>query len=207
VKKNKDVESVIVRLADNPGDGIPLMGSQFAVSTALSGVDFTTSPNYRAEFRATVGCEYAFNAHHPLRMVADRRANFQQIEVGFLGENAAETWEKSILDPSSLSFAELRTMDAYLTIQLSRMLSIFQLEQDGLLEAGTTEHQMQINFPYYFGNDFAKSYWVTQESLWPADFTQLVNSVIDRVVPNFTRSLFERMYQPTSTDEVAETGR
>jgi hypothetical protein len=141
-----------------------------------------------------------------MQLVADRRANFQQIEVGFFGENAAETWEKSILDPSSLSFAELRTMDAYLTIELNRMLSILELEQDGLLDAGTTEQQMRLNFPYYFGNDFAKSYWATQESLWPDDFVQLAGSIIEGVDANFTRSLFERMHQPTSTDELAEAG-
>ena len=34
---NKDVDSIVVRLAGDSGDGIQLMGSQFAVSTALSG--------------------------------------------------------------------------------------------------------------------------------------------------------------------------
>jgi len=42
------------------------MGSQFAVSTALSGADFATFPDYRAD--AAQRFEDAFYAHHPSRM-------------------------------------------------------------------------------------------------------------------------------------------
>ena len=60
---NKDVESIVVRLAGDSGDGIQLMGSQFAVSTALSGVDFATFPDYPAEIRAPVGTTFGVSAY------------------------------------------------------------------------------------------------------------------------------------------------
>jgi len=63
VIKNKDVESIVVRLAGDSGDGIQLMGSQFAVSTALSGVNFTTFPDYPAEIRAPVGTTFGVSAY------------------------------------------------------------------------------------------------------------------------------------------------
>jgi len=63
VNKNKDVESIVVRLAGDSGDGIQLMGSQFAVSTALSGVDFATFPDYPAEIRAPVGTTFGVSAY------------------------------------------------------------------------------------------------------------------------------------------------
>jgi 2-oxoglutarate/2-oxoacid ferredoxin oxidoreductase subunit alpha len=63
VNKNKDVESIVVRLAGDSGDGIQLMGSQFAVSTALSGVDFSTFPDYPAEIRAPVGTTFGVSAY------------------------------------------------------------------------------------------------------------------------------------------------
>jgi len=63
VIKNKDVDSIVVRLAGDSGDGIQLMGSQFAVSTALSGADFATFPDYPAEIRAPVGTTFGVSAY------------------------------------------------------------------------------------------------------------------------------------------------
>jgi 2-oxoglutarate ferredoxin oxidoreductase subunit alpha len=63
VSKNKDVDSIVVRLAGDSGDGIQLMGSQFAVSTALAGADFATFPDYPAEIRAPVGTTFGVSAY------------------------------------------------------------------------------------------------------------------------------------------------
>jgi len=63
VNKNNDVESIVVRLAGDSGDGIQLMGSQFAVSTALAGIDFATFPDYPAEIRAPVGTTFGVSAY------------------------------------------------------------------------------------------------------------------------------------------------
>jgi 2-oxoglutarate ferredoxin oxidoreductase subunit alpha len=63
VIKNKDVHSIVVRLAGDSGDGIQLMGSQFAVSTALAGADFATFPDYPAEIRAPVGTTFGVSAY------------------------------------------------------------------------------------------------------------------------------------------------
>ncbi len=63
MNKNKDVDSIVVRLAGDSGDGIQLMGSQFAVSTALSGADFATFPDYPAEIRAPVGTTFGVSAY------------------------------------------------------------------------------------------------------------------------------------------------
>jgi 2-oxoglutarate ferredoxin oxidoreductase subunit alpha len=62
VNKNKDIQSIVVRLAGDSGDGIQLMGTQFAVSTALSGADFATFPDYPAEIRAPVGNTFGVSA-------------------------------------------------------------------------------------------------------------------------------------------------
>ena len=61
--KNNDVHSVVVRLAGDSGDGIQLMGSQFAVSTALAGADFATFPDFPAEIRAPVGTTFGVSAY------------------------------------------------------------------------------------------------------------------------------------------------
>ncbi len=63
MNKNNDVDSIVIRLAGDSGDGIQLMGSQFAVSTALSGADFATFPDYPAEIRAPVGTTFGVSAY------------------------------------------------------------------------------------------------------------------------------------------------
>jgi 2-oxoglutarate ferredoxin oxidoreductase subunit alpha len=52
-----------VRLAGDSGDGIQLMGSQFAVSTALAGRDFATFPDFPAEIRAPTGTLFGVSAY------------------------------------------------------------------------------------------------------------------------------------------------
>ena len=63
MNRNNDLESVVIRLAGDSGDGIQLMGSQFAVSTALAGADFATFPDYPAEIRAPVGTTFGVSAY------------------------------------------------------------------------------------------------------------------------------------------------
>ena len=63
MNKNKDVDSIVIRLAGDSGDGIQLMGSQFAVATALAGADFATFPDYPAEIRAPVGTTFGVSAY------------------------------------------------------------------------------------------------------------------------------------------------
>lgn len=54
-KPSTAVESVVVRFAGDSGDGMQLAGSQLAMSSALSGNDISTFPNYPAEIRAPKG--------------------------------------------------------------------------------------------------------------------------------------------------------
>ena len=57
------MDSIVVRLAGDSGDGVQLMGSQFIASTALSGKDFATFPDYPAEIRAPVGTTFGVSAY------------------------------------------------------------------------------------------------------------------------------------------------
>lgn len=59
----RSMESIVVRLAGDSGDGVQLMGSQFIASTALSGKDFSTFPDYPAEIRAPVGTTFGVSAY------------------------------------------------------------------------------------------------------------------------------------------------
>jgi 2-oxoglutarate ferredoxin oxidoreductase subunit alpha len=63
VSKNNTLQSIVVRFAGDSGDGIQLLGSQFAVSTALAGRDFATFPDYPAEIRAPTGTTFGETAY------------------------------------------------------------------------------------------------------------------------------------------------
>lgn len=55
-------ESVVVRFAGDSGDGMQLTGAQFTASTALSGSDLSTFPDFPAEIRAPVGTTFGVSA-------------------------------------------------------------------------------------------------------------------------------------------------
>jgi 2-oxoglutarate/2-oxoacid ferredoxin oxidoreductase subunit alpha len=59
----KELESMVVRFAGDSGDGVQLMGSQFVASTALTGSDFATFPDYPAEIRAPAGTTFGVSAY------------------------------------------------------------------------------------------------------------------------------------------------
>ena len=59
----KLMDSIVVRLAGDSGDGVQLMGSQFIAATALSGEDFATFPDFPAEIRAPVGTTFGVSAY------------------------------------------------------------------------------------------------------------------------------------------------
>lgn len=55
-------ESIVVRFAGDSGDGMQLTGGQFTLSSALSGNDFATFPDFPAEIRAPQGTTFGVSA-------------------------------------------------------------------------------------------------------------------------------------------------
>lgn len=53
--KVNELDSITIRFAGDSGDGIQLVGSQFANATAIAGNDLSTLPDYPAEVRAPAG--------------------------------------------------------------------------------------------------------------------------------------------------------
>lgn len=61
-RKNSVPEAVVVRFAGDSGDGMQLTGGQFTLSTALSGNDLATFPDFPAEIRAPQGTLFGVSA-------------------------------------------------------------------------------------------------------------------------------------------------
>jgi len=60
--RRETLESVVVRIAGDSGDGIQLTGSRFAQTTAFAGNDLATFPDFPAEIRAPVGTTFGVSA-------------------------------------------------------------------------------------------------------------------------------------------------
>ena len=56
------LESVVVRIAGDSGDGIQLTGSQFTQTTAFAGNDLATFPDFPAEIRAPLGTTFGVSS-------------------------------------------------------------------------------------------------------------------------------------------------
>ena len=60
--EKQHADSVVVRFAGDSGDGMQLTGGQFTLSTALSGNDLATFPDFPAEIRAPQGTTFGVSA-------------------------------------------------------------------------------------------------------------------------------------------------
>ena len=57
-----ELDSIVVRFAGDSGDGVQLLGAQFAQETALAGNSLATLPDFPAEIRAPTGTTYGVSA-------------------------------------------------------------------------------------------------------------------------------------------------
>jgi hypothetical protein len=122
----------------------------------------------------------------------DRDTAFQASELGMIGANLATVWEKAIFDPGSLSASEIRTLDAFYSIQLSRYGSAFDLERAGFRPSGSTRLLLQSGVTSYFGNSFAQLWWGYSRADWNSDFAVLMDEVISSVDAAANREWIER---------------
>ncbi len=70
-------EAVVVRFAGDSGDGMQMTGGQFTLSTALSGNDLATFPDFPAEIRAPQGTLFGVSAF---------QINFGSSEISTAGD-------------------------------------------------------------------------------------------------------------------------
>jgi len=132
-----------------------------------------------------------------LQFSDDRRATWQQGELVVFGDSIAEVWEKSVLNPESLSLAETRILDAYLAFQLTNSTRVFELEKAGLLEVGATKRWMQNNLPFFFDTEFAKTWWEIECRTWGDEFVQLADPIILETTKNESVNKLLRIQRET----------
>lgn len=132
------LESAVVRFAGDSGDGMQLTGSQFTSSTALSGSDLSTFPDFPAEIRAPVGTTFGVSAFQinfgakAIKTVGDRpdvlvamnpaalKVNLKTLRPGGLLVVDTGTFNKRNLQKAGYDDSPLGTpeLEAYQVIEL-----------------------------------------------------------------------------------------
>ncbi len=101
------VESSVVRFAGDSGDGMQLTGSQFTLSTALSGNDLATFPDYPAEIRAPAGTTFGVSAFQINFGARDIKTSGDQPDVLVVMNPAALKVNLPDLKPGGLIIADV----------------------------------------------------------------------------------------------------
>jgi hypothetical protein len=124
-----------------------------------------------------------------LELELSRNEIFQQGEVALYGDRGADVWAKAVMDPMSLSPAEIRIMDGYLTNAVNRSQKVYDLELAGLREDGAALQYMREDLGFEVGNQFAQTWWAHSKDLWGDDeFARMLDSVISEKDPNFNKN-------------------
>ena len=120
---------------------------------------------------------------------------FQQVEIAMLGENPAEAWARSIRDPESLSPADVKIVDSYLIHEVNQWRRTAFREAEGLAEQGATERLVRENAWFYFGNPFAKRWWLTmkRDGGWDPEFVRIVDAALAALDDTQNASWIEEM--------------
>ena len=113
-----------------------------------------------------------------LQFAEERQALWQQGEIAVFGDSIAAVWQKSVMEPESLSLAETRMLDAYLAFQLANSMRVLRLEEAGLLDTGATKEYVQGNLPFFFDTVFAKTWWEVEGRTWHPKLVELADPVV-----------------------------
>jgi hypothetical protein len=132
-----------------------------------------------------------------VEFVQSNLSTFQEIERQMMNPAVAEVWAKAAVDPSSMTFGDIRVMDAYLANHLNFWRQNWTLEQEKFVDSGTTILMLETNVPFYFGNTFALGWWedVKSSHADPEDqaFDELVDNVLTHADFSANRKFLENM--------------
>ena len=128
-----------------------------------------------------------------LEMIQGRTTASQEVERAFFDPDLTHVWVKSFKSPASMTLEEIRTMDAYLAIQMSQMWRIHDLERAGLLERGGTLRTIEPDLHFLFGSRFGKAWWAQEGQNWPPEFVELIRPVVESVDVDGLNERFGRL--------------
>ena len=134
-----------------------------------------------------------------LQFADEWRSTWQEGELAVFGEEVADIWEKSIIDPESLSLAESRRLDAYLAFQLTIARRVLDLEQDGFLESGAAEAHMENYLPFFFDTVYAKTWWDIEGRTWGDELVTIADPIVRETPLNLSVDRLQKIKQEAAS--------
>lgn len=118
-----------------------------------------------------------------------------QVDELMTTKEAAEAWSKSVIDPESLSVADIKILDSYLATRLSVWRRAYDQEQSGFVPAGTAEESMRVSAGIYFGSKFAQAWWeLEKQNGWLVDeFGKMVDEILTGLSPTMNAEWIENL--------------
>jgi hypothetical protein len=110
----------------------------------------------------------------------DQVESNETLEIAMLGDSPAAVWERSVFDPRSLSRADIRVMDAYLSSRLYVWWNMLEMENRGFDEPGATADNIRDSVDFYFGSTFAQAWWKQERETgnWGDALTAMIDKAI-----------------------------
>ncbi len=131
--------------------------------------------------------------HLRLQLVDQINSRLYENNRALLGEDPVEAIEKSVLEPESMTFSDFLIVDVYLFNALNGWEDLYRLYQADLVEADAWQSRVDGDVVWYFGNRFAKNWWIaTGSSFFEGEFAEYVDGAIRSVSENETLQFFER---------------
>jgi len=119
-----------------------------------------------------------------IEYLATNRSAFLEIERQMSDPDVAAIWAKSVVKPETLTYSEIRVMDAYLIGIYNYWQQLWVLSKDGLFDAAELEKDLVVDAPYYFGSDFARIWWDDLKSIHVKEDVRKFDALIDKALAN-----------------------
>ena len=169
------LESVVVRFAGDSGDGMQLTGGQFTLSTALSGNDLATFPDFPAEIRAPQGTTFGVSAFQINFGSSDIETAGDEPDVLIAMNPAALKTNAGALKPGGLIIADSGEFNARNLAKAGyaeNPLEDGSLAQWQLVAFNISQLTLDAVKPFGLGNKDAlrcKNMWTLGLALWMFD--------------------------------------
>jgi 2-oxoglutarate ferredoxin oxidoreductase subunit alpha len=165
-------ENVVVRFAGDSGDGMQLTGGQFTLSTALSGNDLATFPDFPAEIRAPQGTLFGVSAfqinfgNRSIETAGDRPDVLIAMNPAALKTNIGDLREGGLVIADEGEFGKRNLEKAKYA---ENPLENDSLAKYQLLKLNISQQTLDAVKPFGLGNKEAlrcKNMWTLGLALW-----------------------------------------
>lgn len=131
-----------------------------------------------------------------LQFINDDLLVSAQTESPMFGENPAQIIMKAIYTPEELTYADYRTVDAYLISKIDLLVRRYLLGQEGILDPLAWKSDIGFTFEWLFGNRFSRLWWEQEGRRTYQSYPEIVEYVdkaIGRVSDDSTIQGWERI--------------